>query len=222
MLGQKATLTTPLPKQTVHDPDGCVDAWRFVLPNKLQDVEADYLAPIPDSLAAGDRISEWKDFKAYAQATAAPLRSEGFVLLSHHTAGLVTFDPTSTDSLQAGDFTRSYKTGSIAVLAGCSVGQLVGDNKGLPLLSALNSRGVSAVILSPFDIKGEVGARFAVHFTDVVEKARRAKENVDLRTLFDRALSDTRKDALIKGFDSELDELLLIGDGQISLCRGGP
>lgn len=221
-LGQKATLITPLPKQTAHAEDTCVGSWRFVLPNKLQDVGDQYLTPIPSSPRAGERIAQWKDFVSYAQPTAQPTRSEGFLLLTHHTGGLITFDPTSTDSLQFTDFKREFPPGSIAVLAGCSVGQLAGANAGLPLLTTLNDQGISAAIVSPFDINGEVGARFAMHFTDVVERARRAGQRPTLRTLFETALADTRKDSLIKGFASELDELLLIGDSQISLCKEGP
>ena len=220
-LGRKANIVTPLPRQNPHDPDGCVGPWKLVLPDQLANVDDVYLKPLASALTAADRISKWKDFVAYAGSPQAP-SSEGFLLLSHHGGGLVSFDPNSIDSLQPENFKHPFRTGSVAVLAGCSVAQLVGDNQGLPFLATLNNLGVSAAIVSPFDIQGPVGARFAVHFADVVEKARQTNEQAEFQTLYERTLEDVRKDPLVSAFAAELDELLLIGDNRIRLCKKGP
>lgn len=222
LLGRKANLMTPMPKERHRDPDRCIGSWKMVLPEHLAGVDDTYLEKVDLDIPDAIRIGSWSDFKTYAAADAGSTKTaEGFLLLAHHGGGRVAFDPDSTQSLRPEGFKHPYPPGSVAILAGCSVGQLVGDNKGLPLLTRLNDLGISAAILSPFDIQAPLGARFAMHFANEIQRARRDGEEAELRTLFDRTLESVRREPAMRDFAAELDELLIVGDSRARLCRKG-
>jgi hypothetical protein len=220
-LGRKTNLVNPLPKERVHDPDRCIASWTLVLPDHLADVLEDpFLKPVGADPLDG-RLTTWKEFTDYAGRPSGSSRGEGLILLSHHGGGLLSFEPDTIDSLQYAEFKHSYPAGGVAILAGCSVGQLVGDNKGLPLLSRLNDLGIAAAILSPFDVEGPLGARFAFHFADQVERARRLGETSTLLTLYERTVTSIASDDNASDYLPELDEFLIVGDSRISLCPKG-
>jgi hypothetical protein len=222
LLGRKANLLYPLPRERPHDPDRCIASWTMVLPEHMADVDDNFLAPV-DAAPMEGRISNWKGFADYAASTSGSPRGEGLVLLTHHGSGLLSFFPETKDSLNDVEFLRPYPAGGAAILAACSIAQLAGDNKGLPLLTRLNRAGIAAAIVSPFDVPVPLGARLAVHFADQVQKARAAGEKATILTLFERAQAAVAADDQARKLAPELDEFLIVGDSRIALCpKGNP
>ncbi len=220
-LAQGADVLQPLPREQAPLPGRCIGPWTMVLPESLGDdvVNPRFLAPVPPSPA--DRVKDWAVFTAYLKGTPADSsKAEGLLLLAHHGGGRLAFVPNRPDSLLSDDITRRFPPGSVAVLAACSVGQLTGDNKGLPLLTRLNDLGVDAAVLSPFAVDGPFGARFAMYFAAAVQKARETRETPppDLRTLFRRAVEGVRADPDLAPLADEAFEFILAGNTAIPLC----
>jgi hypothetical protein len=221
LLAQGASILQPLPREDPPVPGRCIGPWTMVLPESLGDdvVNPRFLAPVPPVPA--DRVKDWGAFTTYLKGTPAdPSKAEGFLLLAHHGGGRLAFVPNRPDSLLSDEITRRFPPGSVAVLAACSVGQLTGDNRGLPLLTRLNDLGVDAAILSPFAVEGPFGARFAMHFAATVQKAKEARETPppNLGTLFRRAVEGVRADPDLAPLADEAFEFILAGNAGISLC----
>ncbi len=221
LLAQGANVLQPLPRETAPLPGRCIGPWTMVLPESLGDnvVSPRFLVPVPPSPT--DRMKDWAAFTTYLKGSPAdPTKAEGLLLLAHHGGGRLAFVPNRPDSLLSDDITRPFPPGSVAVLAACAVGQLTGDNKGLPLLTRLNDLGVDAAILSPFAVDGPFGARFAMHFAAAVQRARETKETPppDLRILFRRAVDGVKADPDLAPLADEAYEFILAGNTSIPLC----
>lgn len=222
VLAKHATVLQPLPREDVPQPGRCIGTWTMVLPKSLGDnvVLPRFLAPVPPS--PPDRMTDWTAFTSYLKGTPAdPSKAEGLLLLAHHGGGgRLAFVPNRPESLLAENITRRFPRGSVVVLAACSVGQLTGDNEGLPLLTRLNDLGVDAVILSPFAVDGPFGARLAMHFAAAVQAARDAHETPppDVRRLFERAMASVRTDPAVGSLADEAYEFILAGNTAIPLC----
>jgi hypothetical protein len=222
LLAKRATVIQPLPREDAPMPGRCIGTWTMVLPTDLDRnvVDPRFLTPVPPSPA--DRMTEWTAFTSYLKGTPTDTsKAEGLLLLAHHGAGgRLAFIPNRPESLLADDISRRFPRGSVAVLAACSVGQLTGDNEGLPLLTRLNRLGVDTVILSPFAVDGPFGARFAMHFAAAVQRARDAHETPppDLRRLFARAVEGVRADPFVGRLADEAYEFILAGNTSIPLC----
>ena len=222
VLAKRATVIQPLPREDAPQPGRCIGTWTMVLPQSLGDdvVQPRFLVPVPPSPA--DRMTDWTAFTGYLKgAPADTSKAEGLLLLAHHgKGGRLAFVPNRPDSLLSDDITRRFPRGSVAVLAACSVGELTGDNKGMPLLTRLNDLGVDAVILSPFTVDGPFGARLAMHFAAAIQRARDTHETPppDLRRLFERAVESVRADPAVGPLADEAYEFILAGNTAIPLC----
>jgi hypothetical protein len=220
-LAQGASVLQPLPRENVPLPGRCIGPWTMVLPESLGDdvVNPRFLTPVPP--IPTERVKDWNAFTAYLKGEPADSsKAEGFLLLAHHGGGRLAFVPNRPDSLLSDQITRHFPPGSVAVLAACSVGQLTGDNKGLPLLTRLNELGIDAAVLSPFAVDGPFGARFAMYFAATVQKAKETRETPppDLRTLFHRAVEGVRADPDLAPLADEAYEFILAGNTAITLC----
>jgi Carboxypeptidase regulatory-like domain len=218
LLGDAATVTQPLPRETYTAGRRCVQSWKMVLPEDLGSaVGGTFLAPVTSPMS--NRTSNWEELESYLRNPAAdPSRSEGFLLLAHQAGGRLWFVPDTPASILSEQISHRFPPGSVAVLAACSVGDLSAESSGVGLLERLNSLGVDAVIVSPFAVRGPVGARFAFHFANEVQKAQQAGEAASLVELFQRATDETRRDTKIAPEKNGVYEFLLAGNGGLRLC----
>jgi hypothetical protein len=217
LLGEVVTVTQPLPKSETYTAGShCVGAWTMVLPDDLgTGVDTSYLTPVRDPIP--NRILRLSDFKSYARAQPTDAsKGEGFLLLAHHADGELWFVH-GPDSILSEEISRRYPRGSVAVLSACALGDPAAHREA-PLLAKLNELGIEAAIVSPFEIQGPVGARFAFHFANEVMKARGRGEGADLTSLFRRAVAAVRGDASVAQQKNAVYEFVLAGNGGLRLC----
>ena len=217
LLADAATVTQPLPRET-YTGSGCVRSWKMILPENLgSGVGATFLAPVGPLT---NRTSAWSEVESYMrQSPTAPAPSEGLLLLAHQAGGRFWFLPDTDASMLSTEIERRFAPGSVAVLAACNVGDVNEESSGASLLERLNDRGIDAMIVSPFAVRGTVGARFAFHFASEVSKAQQAGQTPTLAELFQRSITATRDDASIAAERNGVYEFLLAGNGGLRLCQ---
>lgn len=217
LLADAATVVQPLPRETYATQSGCVQAWKMVLPESLgAGVLPTFLVPVNP---LSNRTMAWSDLESYMrQSPPQPAPSEGLLLLAHQAGGRFWFVPDTDFSMLSNEIQRRFAPGSVAVLAACSVGDLNAESSGVSLLERLNRQGIDAMIVSPFAVRGTVGARFAFHFANEVSKAQQADEAATLADLFQRAVDGTRSDTTIASERNGVYEFLLAGNGGLRLC----
>ena len=215
LLGERVTVTQPLLKSETYSAGSrCVGGWTMVLPENLGTaVESDFLRPVR---AIPNRISRWTDFVSYvgSQPTDSS-KGEGLLLLAHHAGGELWF--VRPQSMMSEDIARRYPPGSVAVLSACALGDLSRPTE-IPLLKILNGLGIEAAIVSPFEIEGTVGARFAFQFANEIQKARDQREDIDLVSLFRRTKTAFRGDRSVENERDAVYEFVLAGNGGLRLC----
>ena len=226
--GGQAKITQPLLEED-FGPKPCIRDFTVVIPESLQEVPEEYLAPAGDGL---EWIRQWEGFKAFAQPAAelpdpaaevpapADENPEGLVLLAHHNEGAVWFFR-ALGTLAAEHFFRRFKPGSVAVFIACSATELAddrGEDSEVTWVEQLQGSEVDAMILSPFEIDGAFGARFAVQFARQVELAGQRPRPTPLRKLFADTVAELAGDRQIEGGSAEAFELLIAGNGELELC----
>jgi hypothetical protein len=218
LLGETVTATQPLPKSETYSAGShCVGGWTMVLPENLgAGVDTSYLTPVRTPIPG--RVSRWADFASYVGSQPADSsKGEGFLLLAHHADGQLWFVQ-GPDSMLSEEISRRYPRGSVAVLSACALGDPAAHREA-PLLGKLNGLGIEAAIVSPFEIQGTVGARFAFQFANEVQKAREQSESVDLTSLFRRAMAAVRADRTVENERDAVYEFVLAGNGGLRLCQ---
>jgi hypothetical protein len=218
LLAKKAAIVQPLPNEVYSEPQPCIGKWTLVLPAALGGVAAAYL--VPPKVMPKDRIQDWDAFEKYITKKTKPgTPGEGLVLLAHHDGAKVRFSPKDQRYVSAAEIKRRFSPGSIAVLAACSAGEIGGGERDMPFLSQLNTNGIEAAIVSPFDIHAPLGARFAMHFADQIAKAQKTKETPDLITLHRRTVAAVAKGNTVKVMAPELAEFVLAGNVGLRVCQ---
>lgn len=229
LLGTFATVTQPLPITRLPPDSGCAKDFTAILPASLglhgADVRPDFDALLRPYRKPRAHLSSYNQLKSFlspkppAQSTEPkpPIR-EGLLLLAHHADGFLSFDADFQQAYLAETIEREFEPGSVAILIGCSVSGLSPLNRTLPLLSTLNEKGIDAMILSPFGVNAQLGARFAVHFTTEIEEARSANKPLPLLKAFTNTIERTRSDASVTPFLAELNEFSVVGAGNLELC----
>jgi hypothetical protein len=217
-LGDIATVTQPLPKNESYSVENCIGGWTMVLPEDLgPGVAPRYLRPINP---IPSRISQWSEFVNYWRGQPTDTtKGEGLLLLAHHAGGQVSFTPGAADVVMREGISRVYPPGSVAVLSACGLGDVANSRSGVPVLTKLNELGIEAAIVSPFAVRGPVGARFAFHFANQILKAREQREEADLTSLFSRAREALLADGIMTTEKNAVYEFVLAGNGALKLCR---
>jgi hypothetical protein len=219
MLGEYVNILQALPTERFVQANRCVRKWYSLLPLTLASVNGVYLQPLVPSVPS--MVSSFADFDKFL-GTPAPSPNEdvpeGLLILAHYLPeGELKFDPNGGDGLVAEGIKRDFGTGSVAVIAACGTGSLSPTGHDQPLITVLNDHHIDAMIVSPFDINAELGARFVAHLSNRIQSAR-AGEAASFLDIFQAALSDTRRDPLVKQLYQELSEFVLAGNGAMQVC----
>ncbi len=221
-LGTLATVTQPLPITRLPPAGGCAQEFTAILPSSLgldgQDVRPDFDALLKPYRKLARHRSTHKELEVYFKEKPGTAERESLLLLAHHVDGFLSFEADFKPAYLAENMEREFAPGSVAVLIGCSVGGLDSLNRTMPLISTLNERGIDAMILSPFGVNAQLGARFAVHFAAEIEEARRYNRSLTLLNAFQSAIERTRGDASVTPFLNELNEFSVVGAGNLFLC----
>jgi hypothetical protein len=153
---------------------------------------------------------------------------EGLLLLAHHDNGDVWFEHSQRDRGEVVTFNEirhPFPRGSAAILAACSVGNLREESNRLGLVNKLNTAGVDAAIVSPFEVPVELGLSFALHFLDQVVGSYSGMESKQIRIgptlseLFARTIEALNQDPRMRLLKSDARfEFLLAGNGSLRLC----
>jgi DNA-binding LacI/PurR family transcriptional regulator len=137
--------------------------------------------------------------------------------LAHHD-GVGVYYSNQADRLKAEFFRRSYPPGSVALLASCATSNPRDD---MAILRTLNQNGIEAMIVSPFRIPVDYGARLVMDFTNSVRLSRKNRETPTVAQLFAKAAADTARYFIDKG-DRRLQyvalEFILVGNPSLKLC----
>jgi Carboxypeptidase regulatory-like domain len=222
--GARVDVVEPLPREVPANQSACVSNWTFVLPSSLaSDVGSTSIctAPAPPTTA----VRQWDLFKQYLQTPVVrPNAAEGLLLLAHHAGGSISFDNTSPEYVRSSELSRLYAPGSVAMVVACNVAASVNQYGADSWLTKINSAGVDAEIVSPFDVPADFGACLARHFANEVELARQGAGDVTLVDLFRQASAKVRGDYAQSDSDKDkkladaVYEFVLAGDGQLKMC----
>ena len=143
---------------------------------------------------------------------------EGFVLLAHHD-GQGIYIERAEDRVLPGELRRQYSRGGIALLASCATGSPSSD---MAILNKLNSNGINAMIVSPFKVRLDYGARLALEFTNIVRTHRRNGTTPTLAEIFGEATAATTRHFADRARQQRLEdmalEFVLVGDPYLRLC----
>jgi hypothetical protein len=226
-LGDRITVLQPLPQQTYRQPDICIaDNWAMGLPDRLESVSlatySKFLIKLDGIISS--RLSTIGKLKTYLTSESATSSPEGLLLLAHHGNGNLWYDKKS-NYVTFSDIDRQYARGSIAVVAACGVGNLAAGERRLALLTRLNSHGIDAVILSPYEVPAELGVALAMHFENQISAAyENMKKNAQLigptlGQIFDATLKSIDKDTEFEKVNAKAKyEFLLAGNNGLRLC----
>ncbi len=147
----------------------------------------------------------------------------GLVLLSHHGGGEIADTDKQTDPdrlINSSDLIRDFGAGSFAILASCSVGAMDEKHQDNSLfLHSLNERHINAAIVSLFNVPPEV----AKPFLDALQNTLLAlKEETTLFDVFEKSkiqYGESLKNTPLNYLIPKIDLFMLVGDGDVKICR---
>jgi len=234
----KKTFVTvqPLKHEHFYQGGACVDPWTLGIPKTLSGIGEDQtlqqqLADIKvddkawphawarniDDLRRRFQQGQSPPGAGAASPVAGGIRGEGLVLLAHHSDGNLWFD-SALDRFTQEDLERPLRRGSVALVSACSVGGM--GPLAYKLIEKLNARNVDAMIVSPFPVRADFGARLALHFVREIDEARRAHRTPTIADLYTAAWESTAKD--FAAFNRDLHdmglEFVILGDPSMRLC----
>jgi hypothetical protein len=224
-LSKPITVLQPLPEER-YGARRCIRTWSFGVSRDTKDlVDARTKAALAELNAAQPGVGEaWvvtnEALRTYLSTNAsnAEAAGEGLVLLAHHD-GQGVYIETAEDRVLAGEFLRKYPRGGIALLASCATGNPSSD---MAILNKLNSNGMDAMIVSPFKVRLDYGARLAFEFTNVVRAYRRSGATPTLAQMFSEATAATTHHFADRARQQRLEdmalEFVLVGDPYLRLC----
>jgi hypothetical protein len=223
-LPRPITVLQPLPEER-YGARRCIRSWSFGLSRDTKD-----LIDGRTKTALAELTSTQPEFGEAWLTTNRALREylstsgmndaagEGFVLLAHHD-GQGIYIESPEDRLLPAELRRRYTSGSIALLASCTVSNPSGD---MAFINRLNSNGMDAMIVSPFNVRLDYGARLALEFANTVRAHRRNGTTPTVAQMFSEAtLAATRyfgDQARQQRLEDMALEFELVGDPYLRLC----
>lgn len=222
-LPKRITVLQPLPEERVGA-GRCIGTWSFGVSRNTKDlIDAPTKTALAELNLAPRAGETWvitnRALRDYlSNAGTAESVGEGFVLLAHHD-GQGVYIETAEDRILPGELRRKYSRGSIALLASCATGSPSSD---MAILNKLNSNGVDAMIVSPFNVRLDYGARLALEFTNIVRAHRRNGTTPTLAQIFSDASAATTHHFADRARQQRLEdmalEFVLVGDPYLRLC----
>ncbi|MCS3932079.1 MULTISPECIES: hypothetical protein [Bradyrhizobium] len=219
------TVLQPLPEER-YGPGRCIRTWSFGVSRDTKDLvdartQADLAKLNAAQPATGEawltRNSSLREYLS-TSASSSDTAGEGLVLLAHHD-GQGIYIETAEERVLPGELRRKYSRGSIALLASCATGSPSSD---LSILTKLNSNGMDAMIVSPFKVRLDYGARLALEFTNIVMAHRRNGTTPTLAQIFSEATAATTHHFANRDRQQRLEdmalEFVLVGDPYVRLC----
>ena len=223
-LPKPITVLQPLPEEH-YGAGRCIGTWSFGVSRNTKDlVDAPTKTALAELNAAPGLGETWvitnRALRDYLSTNAgtAEAAGEGLVLLAHHD-GQGIYIETAEDRVLPGELRRKYSRGSIALLASCATGSPSSD---MAILNKLNSNGMDAMIVSPFKVRLDYGARLAFEFINVVRAHRRNGTTPTLAQIFSDASAATTHHFADRARQQRLEdmalEFVLVGDPYLRLC----
>jgi hypothetical protein len=220
VLSKPITVIQPLPRERYLHRYTCIDPWTFALPKEMEGVQKSSLANIErPELTWAEWLSSIADLKTYLKREESVFpnqRGEGLVLLSHHDSGVLWFDKPA-ERTQIEDVLRDFRPGSAALLAACTGVGVEGENQ--LIMDEFNERGMDALIVSPFQVRADYGARLATKFVLVVQEERNKRATATITELFDKAAKKTSDSFPGKQLQDMALEFMVLGDHSLRLCE---
>jgi tetratricopeptide (TPR) repeat protein len=236
LLGERVTIVQPLSRETYSESPACISQWTVVLPAQISGVHEslrsafryDEHATVADLPRHVRILTGFEQLRHYLHEPGSMEEPEGLLLLAHHDNGDVWFEHSQRDRGEVVTFNEirhPFPRGSAAILAACSVGNLREESNRLGLVNKLNTAGVDAAIVSPFEVPVELGLSFALHFLDQVVGSYSGMESKQIRIgptlseLFARTIEALNQDPRMRLLKSDARfEFLLAGNGSLRLC----
>ncbi len=227
VLSRGFTVMQILPKQRAV-PDACFDRWTFAIPEKLDGVVSDdgpdalEEAPRTASFAWMSWLTNQSELETYLSTEAVlpvTTRGEGLILLAHHGQSDIWFSKSEqTAVIQTQSITRTFPSGSVAVLAACATSGAGLEHRSL--VEKLNRLGIDAMVLSPFAVDPEFGIRLALEFQKIVVEEHNKQSNITFLELFQKATNQAIK-ALPKdrGYQDMALEFQVVGRTSLRFCK---
>jgi PQQ-dependent dehydrogenase (methanol/ethanol family) len=225
-LPKPITVLQPLPDERFGT-QRCIGNWSFGVSSQTRGLDDPATRTTLGVLNSGQHEDgeKWlhtnEELRNYFSETSqdnAPSTAEGLVLLAHHD-GQGIYIESDIDRLVAGELQRSFPHGSVALLASCATSSPTSD---MDVLHRLNKNGVDGMIVSPFKVRLEYGARLALEFTEIVRKHRREHATPTLAQMFSEATSATTKYFGARPRKEHLKdmalEFIVVGDPYLRLC----
>ncbi|MDE5454136.1 hypothetical protein GWE18_15005 [Bradyrhizobium sp. CSA112] len=224
-LPKPITVLQPLPEER-YRAGRCIGTWSFGVSRYTKDLmDARLYADLAKLNAAQPATGEaWltknSNLRDYLSTSASTpdTAGEGLVLLAHHD-GQGIYIETAEERILAGELRRKYPRGSIALLASCATGSPSSD---MAILNKLTSSGIDAMVVSPFKVRLDYGARLALEFTNIVRAHRRNGTTPTLAQIFGEATAATAQHFADRPREQYLEdmalEFVLVGDAYLRLC----
>jgi hypothetical protein len=144
------------------------------------------------------------------------VQAEGLVLLAHHDGTGLYFEGVKG---RVSTLDHTYPRGSVALLAACTAAQ---PNVGTSILNDLNTGGIDAMIVSPFNVRLDYGSRMALEFAKVVRDNRQNGKTPTLAGMFSQATAATRQYFTSNNPNTKIDqmalEFIMVGNPYLKMC----
>ncbi len=204
-------------------PGACVRAWNIARSAALHGVAGDELKLMneaPSKLKAPATLMTTHEavVKYLATQPSAP-EGEGFIMLAHHDAGSLRFNPTDRPPpwVRSDNINRRFPAGSFGVLAACKTD---GSNQQTSaIVNRLTRQGMSSIVLSPFAVDINYGVRLALTFEKLVLEEIGTPTGATVSALFERSAAEVAKSIPANsGLQDMSLEFQLVGDPDIKIC----
>lgn len=229
ILENPITVVQHLPRERYMSDTGkkhCIDPWTFGIPDELQGI-TDMMGI--ENFVQQPKVTWWErknnvgDLIEHINIIRKEKDvGEGLLLLAHHNKGVLWYESKHNIFIPE-DISRAFNPGSVAILAACSAAGITSESR--KILEDLNVYNeIDTIILSPFQVRGSYGSRFAYDFANTIINARNENRAKSITELFWEASKNTsnyfiNQDKEAYKYMNEMAlEFVILGDHNLRLC----